>query len=286
MIPFEVVTLVSTFFFTYSSVLMRQGLDESTPHTGSLIVLMTNGAAFMLAIFWVDFSQVSFSWYWAAFAGADVASPALSLFFMYRSISHLGVAPTTSLLMTHAFFGPFIAYFLLGERPHPVIWLGIAIVLLGVFSLTGGEGLRDRRRYIVLPILSGLSIAVSNILQKVGVGGMDSLLLGGFLQGASAAVIGPFLLKAATGWQPFMFNKSSLRYFFFSGLSLAMAMFTLLYALRGGRVSLISPILATGPLFALALTRLFLHKKEKITLRIAGGATLIVAGVLLVMILK
>ena len=51
-------------------------------------------------------------------------------------------------------------------------------------------------------------------------------------------------------------------------------------------MSLISPILATGPLFALALTRLFLHKKEKITLRIAGGATLIVAGVLLVMILK
>lgn len=51
-------------------------------------------------------------------------------------------------------------------------------------------------------------------------------------------------------------------------------------------MSLIAPILATGPLFALALTKLFLRKKEKVTLRIAGGAVLIVAGVLLVTIFR
>lgn len=234
MIPFEAVALIPAFFFTSSSVLLRQGLDGSTPHTGGLIVLLVNGAAFTLAFFFVDFSQISFSWHWAAFAGAGIASPALSLFFMYRSISHLGVAPTNSLIMTHVFFGPFIAYFLLGERPHPSIWLGIAVVILGVFLLTGGGDLRERRRYIILPVLSGLSFAISHNLRKVGFGGMDSLLFAGFLQGASAAVIGPFLLKAATGWQPFVFNRSSLRYFFLSGLLMTLALLTFFSRCAGG----------------------------------------------------
>ncbi len=261
-------------------------MEGSTPYTGSLIVLLFNFAAFLVALLWVDFSQIRFSWYWAAFLAAGVSSPALSLLFMYRSISLFGVAPTNAVVNTHAFFGPFIAFILIGERPHPAVWLGIAIVIAGVWFLMGGGDLRKEIRHIWLPLMSAICFALAHNLRKIGFGGMDSLLFGGFLQAASAVVVGPFVLKAAARGQAYVFNRRSVRFFLLAGAAMACALFSLLFALRGGRVSLIGPLMATSPLFALVLTYFLLGGRERITSRIIGGACLIVFGVVLVTSLR
>ena len=98
--------------------------------------------------------------------------------------------------------------------------------------------------------------------------------------------VGPFLLKIAARGQPFVFARRSLRFFFLSGLTMALAQFSLLYALRRGQVSLIGPMMATGPLFALILTYTMLGGREKLTPRIVGGACLMVLGVVIVTFLK
>ncbi len=274
------------FLFSLSSVLMRRGMEGSNPHTGSLVVLLFNFVVFFIALAWVDFSRISFSWHWAAFAGAGISSPALSLLFMYRSIHQMGVAPTNAIVITHAFFGPFMAFFILGERPHPAIWLGIAIVVCGVWLLMRGADMRKHLRYIWIPVMSAICFGLAHNLRKIGFEGMDSLLFGGFLQGASAAAVAPIILKIASRGQAYAFNPRSVRYFLLSGLAMSTAMLTLLYALRGGQVSLVGPILAAAPLFALVLTYLMLGSQEKITSRILGGACLIVSGVVLVASLK
>ncbi len=261
-------------------------MEESTPHTGSFIVLIINFAAFALALVVVDFSRIAFSWYWMAFLGAGICSPALSLLFMYRSIRHIGVAPTNSIINTHAFFGPFIAFFLIGERPHPALWGGIALMIVGVYLLMGGGDLRKHVRHTWLALMTAICFGLAHNLRKVGFGGMDSLLFGGFLQGASAMAVGPFFLKIAARGQPFVFARRSLRFFFLSGLTMALAQFSLLYALRRGQVSLIGPMMATGPLFALILTYTMLGGREKLTPRIVGGACLMVLGVVIVTFLK
>ncbi len=261
-------------------------MEESTPHTGSLIVLMVNFLAFALALPLVDFSRIVFSWYWLAFLGAGIFSPALSLFFMYRSIHHIGVAPTNSIINTHAFFGPFIAFFMLGERPHPAIWAGIAVVIAGVYMLIGGGDLRKLTRYVWLPFMTAICFGMAHNLRKVGFGGMDSLVFGGFLQGASAMVVGPFVLKFATRGQAYIFSRRSLNFFFWAGVGMALAQFSLLFVIRRGQISLIGPIMATGPLFALFLTYTMLGGREKLTFRIVGGACLMVLGVVLVTALK
>ncbi|HBK79857.1 MAG TPA: hypothetical protein DDZ83_09335 [Nitrospinae bacterium] len=284
--PFEMVALVPAFLFSLSSVLTRQGMDGSTPHTGSLVVLIFNFAAFLIALTVVDFSRIQLSWHWMAFIGAGIASPALSLLFMYRSIFHIGVAPTNSIVISHAFFGPFFAFFLLGERPAPSVWAGIAIVICGVWILMGGSSLRNQVRHLWLPVMSAICFGLAHNLRKIGFMGMDSLLFGGFLQAASAAALAPFILKAGTRGQACVFNRKSLRYFLLAGLAMVGALFSLLYALRGGQVSLIGPILASAPLFALFLTHTMLGGKEKITLRITGGACLIVFGVVMVTLLR
>ena len=62
---------------------------------------------------------------------------------------------------------------------------------------------------------------------------------------------------------------------FFNGTSL----FLLYVALNQGKVSLISPIVATYPLFTLGLSMLLL-RHERVTQRVAVGAVLTVAGVI------
>ncbi len=261
-------------------------MEGSNPHTGSLIVLIINCVAFTLALPLVDFSRVTVSWYWLAFLGAGISSPALALLFMYRSIAHIGVAPTNSIINTHAFFGPFIAIFMIGERPHPAIWAGIALVIAGVYLLIGGGDLRKHARYAWLPFMTAICFGLAHNLRKMGFGGTDSLLLGGFLQGVSSLAVAPFVLKIATRGQAYVFNRRSMQFFFFAGLGMAAAQFALLYALRWGQVSLIAPIMATGPLFALFLTYTMLGGREKLTTRIVGGACLMVLGVLIVTSLK
>jgi len=284
--PFETVALIPALFFSLSSLFTRMGLDESTPHTGSFIVLQTQFAAFAVALIWVDFSRIQLNGYWAAFLAAGISSPALSLLFLYSSIRHLGVAPTSSIGNTHAIFAACWAFILLGERPPAVVWVGIVLVAAGVYLMSGGGGKLTRSRYLLLPFLSATCFGLAHILRKVGFGGIDSLVFGGFLQGASAAVMGPVFLRVAARGRPFVFARGAVRYFLLAGLAMAGAQFTLLYALRGGQVSRVSPLVSTVPLFTLILTPLLLGSKERLTRGIVVGSLLIVVGVVLVTVLR
>ena len=284
--PFEILAIISGFFFSLSTICIRRGLEGSTPHTGSLIVTLTNFAGFTLALAFVDYSQLHLSWHWAAFLAAGLASPAASLFFMYRSVSALGVAPTTSIGNQHAIFGAFWAFLLIGERPPPIVWAGIVVVVSGVYLLTGGGSMRGKLRYLWLPVLSANCFAVAHVFRRMGFGGMDSLIFGGFLQGASAALVAPLLLPLTNRGRAYVFSRRSVGFYLLAGCSMIFAQISLLMALRLGKVSLVSPLLSSGPLFALLLAPLLLGKREPITPRVAAGVCLIVLGAVLVAALR
>jgi len=64
-----------------------------------------------------------------------------------------------------------------------------------------------------------------------------------------------------------------------AGMFSAMGVVLMFQALSRGQVVVISPVLATNPLFTLVLAALFLRGVERITSRIVVGALLVVAGV-------
>lgn len=280
--PVQFLGLVPALFFALSNVLTRRGMDGSNPHTGSLVVVEVHFLLFAASLLAVDFTGVKFSWYWAAFLAAGVVSPALSLSLSFRSIAKIGVAPTSSLSNVHAFFGAFWAFLILGERPSSMLWLGILIVVTGVYILSGGRIGRVRPRDMVLPLSASACFGLAHTLRKLGFTGHEPLLFEAFLQAFSAAVAVPFMLRLGVGRKPFLFNRRSLAYFILAGAAMALAQMTLLYALRRGRVSVVSPIVSTAPLFTLLLTPILLRGRERITLRLAAGIVLVAAGVVLV----
>ncbi|MCY3822857.1 MAG: EamA family transporter [Nitrospinae bacterium] len=284
--PFELVALSPAVFFALSSTMTRRGLDGSTPHTASLVVLIMQLVFFSSCLVAVDFSRISVSVYWLAFLAAGISSPALSLLFLFRSIQRIGVASTSPIANIHPIFGAFWAFLVLGERPPGVVWLGILVVAGGVYFMSSGGNPLARGRALLLPLTSAAFFGLAHTFRKVGLGGMESLVFGGFLQSVSACALGPLFLKASTGWRPFVFNKASLGSFVLAGLAMAAAQLTLMAALSMGDVSRVSPLVATAPLFVLALAPLILGRRERITPRIVFGALITVAGVILVTSLR
>ena len=67
------------------------------------------------------------------------------------------------------------------------------------------------------------------------------------------------------------------------GLSEALAYTTALRAFREGNVSIVSPLVSTHGLFALALAAIFLRDLERVTWRLVVATGLIVVGILIVM---
>ena len=83
-----------------------------------------------------------------------------------------------------------------------------------------------------------------------------------------------------------MLNKQCLLFYLPAGVAVSLGMVAIYYALDLGKVTVVIPISSTGPFFALTLSALFLRDVERVTLKIVIGASLIIAGVLLITMWK
>jgi drug/metabolite transporter (DMT)-like permease len=68
--------------------------------------------------------------------------------------------------------------------------------------------------------------------------------------------------------------------FLLSGVLQAIGFLALTLGLSGGEVSVVYPVTASAPLFTLAFTAFLLKGKERLTIPIIAGATLVVLGVI------
>ncbi len=78
------------------------------------------------------------------------------------------------------------------------------------------------------------------------------------------------------------FDRRSMSFVCLSGLSVAISIVALFFAVQRAEVVVVAPILATFPLWTLLLSHVFIARLESITLRLVIGALLAVAGVIAV----
>lgn len=121
-------------------------------------------------------------WFWAVLAGLSVAG---NFGFYFMSIAEGSVAVAATLMYCAPVF-VYLASFALGfERPNPLKWAAIALVLLGIVLLTGVyelETARITRVGITTGLLSGLSYAIFIFSFKSGAryGSPQSILVVAF----------------------------------------------------------------------------------------------------------
>ncbi|MSQ31520.1 MAG: hypothetical protein EXR64_05830 [Dehalococcoidia bacterium] len=130
---------------------------------------------------------------------------------------------------------------------------------------------------------AALAYGGSQVLTRQGIGHLAPPLVGSLIA-LFWGTLGFAILSARTlGGRGDHFRRGAI-YFAVAGIFSAMGVLLMFFALGRGQVVIVSPVLATNPLFTLLFAAMFLRGVERITLRIILGALLVVAGVVVLSI--
>lgn len=211
---------------------------------------------------------------------------ALSDTCFFEALKDLGPLPLVLLMLMGPVLTVVFAVLFLGERPSPAAWAGIVLVALGIgvvlTARLSGENRPATLRGIVFGTFSLLSMAASTVIAKKALADV-SAMQATFVRMA-AGTLGVFVLGGATGrlgaWvNPFADPRVAGR-FFVAVLVVAFGGFWLsLLAIKSIDVSTANTLIATEPVFVLALAAIFL--RERITGRSIAGTLVAVSGIVL-----
>lgn len=141
---------------------------------------------------------------------------------------------------------------------------------------------REKKMWLLFAVLSSVFAALTSILAKVGIEGVNSNLATAIRTTVVLAMAwGMVLLTGSQGGISGISQKSWI-FLILSGLATGASWLCYYYALQIGEASKVVPIDKMSVVITVILAFLFLH--EKITIKAAIGCTLIGAGTLLMVL--
>ena len=163
-------------------------------------------------------------------------------------------------------------------------------VVAGLIAGSGDsllEGWRTDRRYLfgyLVALSAGAVYGMVNIFVKKANEAVDSPMLVtsiSLLLGISllAPLVAPRTVKEVRNTSDL---RKSLLFVVLAGLAAGVGVNSLYFALLTGDVVIVTPIVSIAPLVTVVIAHLFYARQENVTLRLAGGTALAVAGVVLV----
>lgn len=271
--------------FSSGQICSRLGLNYGTP-TGAISLSLFTSTVILLLVL-----GPLASWDGAPPAGlllftaAGVLSPFCTQILLFVSANKVGISRASPLRNTTPFFAGVVAVTVLGETVTVAIAAGTLLIVFGA-SLLGmrdsESNVRYQRIYLLLPVLAALLGGFSSPMRKLGYSLLDSVPLAiCMVQGGAFAALVLYLL--ATGkYRELIFRRETLWWFGLSGALNSVAVSLNMTALELGNVVVVSPLIATTPLFTVVLSTIFLRSFERVTLKVlVGAASICLGGVVL-----
>jgi drug/metabolite transporter (DMT)-like permease len=250
----------------------RRGAD---PETGALattaIALVVCGFAALALGGWGDDI-------WP-FVLTGLIAPGASQILFFRAVRDIGPARTTVLIGTAPVVAALIAIVFLDEPVRAALVIATVLIVAGGIALAG-ERVRPetfRRIGVALALAATTLFATrDNVIRELQVDSDVEPLAAaaGTLIGGGGVVLG-YLLLTRRGR---MLEHAAVRVWIPSGVLFAASYAALFEAYDRGRVTVVSPLVATESLWGVIFAALVLRRSELIGRRLVGGAVLIVAG--------
>ncbi len=279
----QALALGASLFFGLALVLTQFGLRHMPPGLGALVSIPTSaGLLWLLSPLLLDGQGWNLTAV-AIFAGVGVFFPAAVTLLTFEANRRMGPGAAGALGNLAPLFAILLAALLFGEIPRPLQGIGIAIILVGVGVLSLDRRWLDASwpyRAAALPIGAAAIRGLIQPLAKLGLALWPSpfaAVLVGYT--VSAAVIASVIILRTRSW-PMGLTRSGVLWFACVGICNGGAVLALYAALARGSVILVSPLVATYPLVALALTALVL-RNAGIGARLVLGVAMTVLGVAL-----
>jgi drug/metabolite transporter (DMT)-like permease len=271
--------LGSAFLFGAMTVTLRYALRRGVPAetTAFLMVLIAFGVA-LVAIPLTGAGGIASCW---PFLLAGIVAPGLSqVLFAYavrdagpaRASVAVGMAPLVSVV---------IALTLLGEPAKPLLLVGAVAIVLGgvVLALEGSRPAHVRMLGLVFAFGTMVLFATrDSLIRRLSIDtDIDAAVAAAATLGSGTVVIllSLLLTRRPVSLRPLVAVLPT-------GLTYGLSYVLLFEAFYRGRVSVVSPLIATESLWTVVLALLFLRRHEHVGLRLVAGAVLVVAGGILI----
>lgn len=275
-------TLTAAAFFGMSANAVRAGLRHLDSRTGAIISIgATVGGYLLVSPLWMRFED------WAnpgllVFAGFGLLHPWLSRYMAYEANRRVGATVSATFEANSPLFTAALAIIFLGEQLTVLLAVGTLMTVAGIaWVYWNREVAASIMRVAALlamgaMVLRGLLIFVT----KIGLVMMPNPVMGAFAAYAVSLVcaLAYHFARAGGGAIPLVRGGGS--WFLLTGVLTATGTFCLFTALLHGQVVVVSPILASYPLFTMLTA--WLLSTERLSRYAIGGIVLTVAGVALV----
>lgn len=132
--------VVTTMLWGFAFVAQKSAMDAMGPMTFSAVRYLLGAAAILPLVLW-ELRRTGARLERADWPGVAVIVIA---FFLGVTLQQVGITMTTVtnsgfLTSLYVLFVPLLALVVFFQRPHPIVWLGVPMALLGVFLLNGGR---------------------------------------------------------------------------------------------------------------------------------------------------
>ena len=271
---------LSAFLFGVMTVFVRLALRKGIPpEAGALFTILP--ALAVTAAVAVARGEWDLASAWP-FLLAGLLAPGLSQILFTFGVRDAGASRASVTVGTAPLFAVAIALVVLDEPLVAGLVLGAALIVAGGFLLVSDKARPEHFRRIGLLFALAATLAFAtrdSLIRWLGTEATDVdpglAAFATMLTGAAVTVLfvawsrAPLTGRAATAFLP-----AALCY----GLSYVL----LFEAFYRGRVSVVSPIVATESLWGVSLSWLVLRQSERIGARLFAGAALVVAGGILI----
>jgi drug/metabolite transporter (DMT)-like permease len=271
---------LSAFLFGLMTVFVRLALQTGVSAQAGAVftVLPAFGVTAVAALFAGDW-DLDGLW---PFLLAGLLAPGASQIFFTFGVRDAGASRTSVVTGTAPLFAVAIAFLFLDEPVVAGLVLGAALIVGGgiVLASERARPVHFRRIGLVFALLGTIAFAVRDNLVRwlgmqtdavdPGAAAFATMATGAAVAVAFAAITrAPLTRRGAVAFLP-------------AALCYGASYVLLFEAFYRGRVSVVSPIVATESLWGVTLSWLVLRKSELVGLRLVLGAVLVVAGGVLI----
>jgi drug/metabolite transporter (DMT)-like permease len=270
-----VLALGSAFLFGAMTVTLRLALRRGVPAeaTAFLMVVTAFGVA-LAAIPLTGAGGLTSCW---PFLLAGIVAPGLSQVLFALAVRDAGPARASVAVGMAPLVSVAIALTLLGEPAKPLLLVGAVAIVFGgvVLALEGSRPAHVRLLGLVFAFGTMVLFATrDSLIRRLSLDTeIDAAVAAAATLGSGSLVI---LLSLLATRRPL--HPRRLAAVLPTGLTYGLSYVLLFEAFYRGRVSVVSPLIATESLWTVVLALVFLRRHEGVGARLVTGALLVVAG--------
>ncbi len=286
--PPQLIALGAALSYATSGIAARRGMRYSTPITVTLVSLTIHAVSLWSVVFLTGGIPLVSSLALLLFFITGTLQPVIR-WFTYTGIFYMGASRGTTIRGSHPMFSTLIAIMLLGERAEPAVIAGTCLIVGGVALISwrpATAGVPFKWWHVGIPLGAAVLAGISHPIRRYAMSLANEPLY-------FAAVVGLVSLCWMAGYllSPFgtdrpKWHPQALWPFLIAGSFETLGILLVMLALSVGQVVLVSPIIATSPLWILLGSWLFLRGIEPVTLRTIVGAFCVVSGTIAISMVR